>query len=119
MNMVERVKELCKSRNIAISKLERECGFANGYIGKLREGTMPADRLYVVANYLDVPIERLITGKDDLGISNDELGLLAIIRMLNRNGFLKVLEYAEMLVRLDEYQKGEELSDLNGSEVIA
>ena len=57
--------------------------------------------------------------KDDLGISNDELGLLAIIRMLNRNGFLKVLEYAEMLVRLDEYQKGEELSDLNGNEVIA
>ena len=35
MNSVERVKALCKERHIAISKLERDLGYANGYIGQL------------------------------------------------------------------------------------
>lgn len=37
MNDVERVKSICKERKIAISKLESDCGFANGYIGQLRK----------------------------------------------------------------------------------
>ena len=63
MNSVERVKAICKERKIAISKLEKDCGFANGYIGQLRKGTFPADRLSTIAAYLSLSPEYLLTGE--------------------------------------------------------
>lgn len=64
MNSVERVKFICKERKIAISKLERELGFSNGYIAQLRKGTFPADRLADIAAYLSVSTEYLLTGQE-------------------------------------------------------
>ena len=55
MNSVSRVKAICKERKIPISRLEKDLGYANGYIGQLRKGTFPDDRLVEIANYLNVP----------------------------------------------------------------
>lgn len=60
MNSVERVKQLCVDRKIPISHLEKDLGFANGYIGQLRKGVFPDDRLLAIANYLNVHISDLI-----------------------------------------------------------
>ena len=49
MNCVERVKAICKERKIPISKLESDLKFSNGYIGQLRKGVFPADRLAKIA----------------------------------------------------------------------
>ena len=62
MNSVERVKAICKDRKIPISKLERDLGFANGYIGQLRKGVFPDDRLLQIAEYLSIPTSYLLTG---------------------------------------------------------
>ena len=64
MNSVERVKAICKERKIAISTLEKACGFANGYIGQLKKGTFPAERLNKIANYLGVDTQVLLFGED-------------------------------------------------------
>ena len=64
MNAVERVKTICKERKIRISKLESDCGFANGYIGQLRKGVFPDDRILKIAEYLNVSVDYLMTGKD-------------------------------------------------------
>ena len=64
MNAVERVKAICKERKIPISKLESDCGFANGYIGQLRKGGFPDDRILKIAEYLNVSVDYLMTGKD-------------------------------------------------------
>ena len=64
MNSVERVKAICKERKIAISKLERELNFSNGYIAQLRKGTFPADRLADIAAYLSVSTDYLLTGEE-------------------------------------------------------
>ena len=64
MNAVERVKAICKERKIPISKLESDCGFANGYIGQLRKGVFPDDRILKIAEYLNVSVDYLMTGKD-------------------------------------------------------
>lgn len=61
MNSVERVKEICKERKIPISKVERDLGYANGYIGQLKKGVFPADRLLDIAEYLGVTSEYLLT----------------------------------------------------------
>lgn len=63
MNTVDRVKTLCKERKIPISKLERECGFSNGYIGQLKKGTIPDNRLNLIADYFGVSLEYLSTGQ--------------------------------------------------------
>ena len=60
MNSVELVKQICIERKIPISKLERDCGFSNGYIRKLKEGKFPSDRLLLISQYLDLPISYLI-----------------------------------------------------------
>ena len=62
MNSVDMVKEICKERNIPISKLERECGFSNGYIRSIKKGMFPADRMKRIADYLEVNVSDLMKG---------------------------------------------------------
>lgn len=66
MNSVELVKKICKERKIPISKLEKDCGFSNGYIRKLKEGKFPSDRVLVISKYLDMPISYLMTGEESV-----------------------------------------------------
>ena len=60
MNSVERVKKLCKERGIPVSRLEKELGFANGYISQLRKGVFPSNRLVEIAGYLGVSVDYLV-----------------------------------------------------------
>lgn len=64
MNSVERVKAICKERKIPISKIEKDLGYANGYIGQLRKGVFPANRLQDISEYLGVSTEYLLNGDD-------------------------------------------------------
>ena len=64
MNSVERVKNMCKTRKIPISKLEKDLGFSNGYIGQLRKGVFPDDRLIKIADYFSVSVDYLLTGEE-------------------------------------------------------
>ena len=74
MNSVELVKSICKERKIPISKIERDLGFSNGYIGQLRKGTFPANRLSEIAKYLSVPIEYLMSGEEEIEKAPAETG---------------------------------------------
>ena len=65
MDVVQRVKAICRERGISVSKLERECGFGNAYLTNLRAGKMPADRLQKVADYFGVSTKYLLTGEED------------------------------------------------------
>ena len=67
MNSVERVKAICKERKIPISKMERDLGYANGYIGQLKKGVFPADRLQDISEYLGVSAEYLLNGEEKKG----------------------------------------------------
>lgn len=62
MNSVERVRKLCKERKIPVYRLEKDLGYANGYINQLRKGVFPADRLLEIANYFSVSVDFLMTG---------------------------------------------------------
>lgn len=80
MNSVEKVKAICKERKIPISKIEKELGFSNGYIGQLRKGTFPADRLVLIADYLNVTTEFLLGSKEKEKSPSVEEGLSALQR---------------------------------------
>lgn len=92
MNSVERVKAICKERKIPISKIERDLGYANGYIGQLKKGVFPADRLQDIAEYLGVSSEYLLNGDEkesDKYYLNDETAKMAQALFENRD--LRVL----------------------------
>jgi len=64
MTSVDRVKKICKERKIPISKLEKDLGYANGYIGQLRKGVFPGDRLKEISDYLSLSIDYILNGED-------------------------------------------------------
>lgn len=72
MNTVERVKAECKEQKIPISRLEKDLGFANGYIGQLKKGTLPDNRLTAIADYLKVQA-RYLTGESEYRTMKEEL----------------------------------------------
>ncbi|MDD3253945.1 MAG: XRE family transcriptional regulator [Lachnospiraceae bacterium] len=65
MNSVEIIKQTCKNRKIPISRLERDLGYGNGYIGQLRKGTIPSNRAIEIANYLNIDLQLLLSGDMD------------------------------------------------------
>lgn len=64
MTLKERIVGLCKQENIPISKLEKELGFAGGYISKLDKSTPNSAKLQKIAGYFGVTLDYLMTGKE-------------------------------------------------------
>lgn len=98
MDTVERIKSICKERKIAVSKLERDCGFGNAYIRELRKGTLPADRLLIISEYLGVSMHYLMTGEDDRSdfptYKDEHIELITLFEKLKKeqqNAYLEML----------------------------
>ena len=68
MSIYERVENLRKLRGISSQgKLEKELGFSNGSISKWKTSTPNPDRLRKLAEYFNVSVEYLMTGKEKEG----------------------------------------------------
>ena len=68
----EVISKLCNDRNITIAALEKELGFSNGSIGKLKNGgSMSFKRLQSVANYFDVSVDTFTSKVDEEEIRLD------------------------------------------------
>lgn len=63
-NSVEFVRTLCQERKIAISKLEKDLGYGNGYFNAKKQAKIPYDRAVEIAKYLSVSPELILTGKE-------------------------------------------------------
>ena len=81
-NSVQLVRDLCKERNIPIAKLEKDCGFSNGYLNPKKMAKIPYDRAVVIAEYLGVSANLILTGeetkkvptkKGERSVSDDEI----------------------------------------------
>jgi transcriptional regulator with XRE-family HTH domain len=57
--MVETIRDLCKKKKIAISRLEKDLNYGNGYLNPKKATTVDSKRLKEIADYLDVPLEML------------------------------------------------------------
>lgn len=110
MNSVERVKAICKERKIPISRLERDLNFANGYIGQLRKGVFPDDRLAAIAEYLGVSVAFLLNGSEEKDLQK-QTGVVSFpnleidnpdIMMIARAGRKMTSEQAETLRKMAE-----------------
>lgn len=66
-NSVQLVRDLCRERGIPVSRLERLCGFSNGYLNPRKLTRLPYDRAQTVAAELGVPVELILTGEKNDG----------------------------------------------------
>ena len=113
MNEVERVKQICKERSIPISRLEKECGFCNGYIGQLKKGVFPSDRLIKISSFLNVPLSDLSDTAATINVdfvptndSNSEMYIDMEIKKALQGPYKdRLLEYAR---KINELQKMDE-----------
>lgn len=64
-NSVQYVRDICKERKIAISQLEKDCGFANGYLNPKKIVKISYDRAIVIAKYLDISVEDILNGPEN------------------------------------------------------
>lgn len=62
MTLANKIKALCKEKNISVHKLEMELGFGNGYIMRLTDA-MPTDRAVKVAKYFGLPSDYFLPGQ--------------------------------------------------------
>lgn len=68
----EVISRLCNDRNLTIASLEKELGFSNGSIGKLKNGgSMSFKRLQIVANYFGVSVDTFTSQVDEEEIRLD------------------------------------------------
>lgn len=121
LNSVQYVRSVCREKNIPIAKLEKECGFANGYLNPKKIAKIPYDRAQLISKYLAIPVEAILeggenkktpsaTGEQRTGyggllkvnqkkapsLSKDELGLIEKFRCLDERGksaVMTVLNY--------------------------
>lgn len=64
-NSVQYVRDICKERNIAISQLEKECGFSNGYLNPKKMTKISYDRAILIAEYLGIPVSDILDGPEN------------------------------------------------------
>lgn len=60
--LYEKIKFLCESKGIPITRLEAEVGLKNGAIGKWKDSVPSALNLKAVADYLGVSVDWLLHG---------------------------------------------------------
>lgn len=99
-NSVQFVRELCQKHRIPVAKLEKDCGFSNGYLNPKKMQKLPYDRACVIADYLGVSLDYILTGKEkstptvsgkrainnDIKLSPEELELIQMYRRLDARG---------------------------------
>ena len=87
-NGVEYVRKLCKDRKIAVSKLERDCGFSNGYLNPKKVSKIPYERAVRIAKYLNVNVDDILNGPN----SNSENPKSKNIKAVDENDNVVVLD---------------------------
>lgn len=112
-NSIQLVRDLCKKHAIPIAKLEKDCGFSNGYLNPKKMSKLPFDRAIAIADYLGVSPDYILTGREstptvagkrapeDFQLSAAELELIRKFRRLDARGQSAVLntldhEYAAL-----------------------
>lgn len=119
-NSVEYVRSVCKQRNIPISKLEKDCGCGNGYLNPKKLKFIPYERAVIIADYLGLSTEFLMTGKSEKTPSTPEGGglsepwiieAISLLRQLRPENQKQVFDFAQALLKIQESAGGQSQKD--------
>ena len=105
MICAEIIRDLCKKKGTSIAQLEKDLGFGNGTIASSKSNYIRSDRLKAIADYFDVSMEYLLTGKElepfrdgqSPNFTIEELQLLDLFRALPDAKRSEVIQYCKFL----------------------
>lgn len=104
--IVNRIRVLCRSKNTSITKIEEELHFANGTIGKWKNGKRmpPLEKVILIADRLDTTPEYILRGEQKEkpasngdGLDADTKELLSIWNSEDEAGRKALIEMARFL----------------------
>ena len=99
--LVNRIQQLCELNKTKLKPLEEQLGLGNGVIKKWENSSPSCDRILKVANYFNVSVDWLLTGKEgDFYISNDKTELLNLYGHLTNYDKFEILEIIRLKIRL-------------------
>lgn len=103
MTLKERIQLICKERKIPIYKVEDDLNFSRGYISKLNQSNPNSGKILMIAEYLGVTPNYLLTGKEAVPSLNEKQEqLLSIARQLTPENQELLIELAATLLRKSE-----------------
>lgn len=73
---VERIRRYCKEKGVAVSVLEKDLGFGNGYLNPKKIDDVNTDRLLKILDYLGVSAEEFF----DIGSKQTQIIETAIVQ---------------------------------------
>lgn len=76
MTILDVVMKLTKEHNMTLAELERQLGFSRGSIAKMKTSKPSTDRVQKIADYFNVSLEYLMTGKEITYVEDDFLSTL-------------------------------------------
>ena len=105
--IVNRIRALCRSKNTSITKIEEELHFANGTIGKWKNGkrTPPLEKVILIAERLGTTPEYILRGEQkekpalqmENGFDSDTKELFDIWNSEDESGRKALIELARFL----------------------
>ena len=105
MNTKERIKELCVKKGISVNKLETDLGFGTGYVSKLDKSTPNTKKIKSIADYFNVSVDYLMTGK-----TNKFSSEMAAIDLELTDMPLEMKKYALKLSKMSEEKQKQIMS---------
>lgn len=101
--MYERIKNIMEEMNLKPAIVERDLGWGNGSIKKLETSSPSVSKVIDLANYLNVSISYLITGKmDNDSLKEDEIQLIGMYKQLSEKNKIRLIERAESLLSFEQ-----------------
>ena len=85
MSIKERIQDLCKANHASMNSVEETLGFGKGYLSKLGTTKPNSEKLEKIANYFNVSLDYIITGKVQNQTSTPSYKKYEKLR--NRHGF--------------------------------
>ncbi len=70
MDIIDRIKELAKSRSMTVSQLEEQLGFGKNYLYSWKKRTPGVDKLQKVADYFNVSTDYLLGRTDNIYVAS-------------------------------------------------
>ncbi|MDY5819321.1 MAG: helix-turn-helix domain-containing protein [Treponema sp.] len=123
MELLDRVKELCRLKGISQGRMEKEIGISNGASSKWKTSSPSLDILKKLSEYFGVSVDYLMTGKEKEGgetyYINEETREIAQeifekkeLRMLfdvtRKSTPQRLMAYYNMIKELESQEHGEE-----------
>lgn len=111
MDMKERIRHLCKINHVSMNRVEGDLGFGKGYLSKLGTSKPNAEKLKKIADYFNVSLDFIMTGKEENKEKNQRIDI--------KDELERMRDLLKNRTRHPIYYDGEKLDDESLDAILA